>query len=59
MNSSRASDLAFDPRLSGYSHQAPPKGALRKTLKLLKAHEAAAVVAVVMAPVAVALLAAF
>jgi hypothetical protein len=61
MNSSRASDLSFDPRLSGFSpdHRAPSKGAFRDTLKRAATHEAAIVVAVVMAPVAVALLAAF
>ena len=61
MNSGRASDTQFDTRFSGYSPSilAPPTGAFRKALGRLKAHEAAAVVAVVMAPVAIAVLAAF
>ena len=61
MNSGRVSDIPFTTRLSGSSlyDWAPPAGAFRKTLRRLKAHEAAAVVAVVMAPVAIAVLAAF
>jgi hypothetical protein len=61
MNSSRASDFSFDTRLSGFSpdRRAPSTGAFRNTLRRVATHEAAIVVAVVMAPVAVALLAAF
>ena len=61
MNSGRASDIPFNTRLTGSptSILTPPTGSFRRALTRLKAHEAAAVVAVVMAPVAIAVLAAF
>jgi hypothetical protein len=61
MNSVRRSDSTLNARFSGYPRpirRAPSKGALRETLKRVSQHEATLVVAVVMAPVAVALLAA-